>query len=154
MHLRAFGCTTYVHQSIDNLEPRYVKGTFLGYALGNKEYIIYISKKGRPKIVIARHVIFDELEYPYLRSEKGFTQVEEIDYTKIFSPVVKYNMIRLMLSLASQMEFEVEQLDVKTTFLNGFMSEEIYLKQPLGFQVEGKGVELICKLNKSLYDLK
>ena len=72
---------------------------------------------------------------------KGFTQVEGIDCTEIFLLVVKYKTIRLMMSLAAQMEFEVEQLDVYTTFLNGFLDEEIYMKKPPRFQVEGKGVE-------------
>jgi hypothetical protein len=50
-------------------------------------------------------------------------------------------------------DFEVEQMDVKTTFLHGDMEEEIYMKKPEGFGVKGKK-ELVCKLKKSLYGLK
>ena len=71
MHLKSFGCTAYVHQSIDKLEPRSVKGIFLGYALGTKGYRICISNKGKPKVVIARNVIFNEHEFPKLTAEKG-----------------------------------------------------------------------------------
>ena len=51
--------------------------------------------------------------------EKGFTQIEGADYSKVFSPVVKMKTIRMTLALAIQFEWEVEQIDVKTTFLNG-----------------------------------
>lgn len=71
MHLKTFGCTAYVHQSIDKIEPRSVKGIFLGYALGAKGYRIYISNKGKPKVVIARNVVFNEHEFPKLMAKKG-----------------------------------------------------------------------------------
>jgi hypothetical protein len=58
-----------------------------------------------------------------------------------------------LLSIAVAFDFEVEQMDVKTTFLHGDMEEEIYMKQPEGFVVKGKK-ELVCKLKKSLYGLK
>ena len=58
-----------------------------------------------------------------------------------------------MLFVASAFYFEVEQMDVKTTFLHGDLEEEIYMKQPEGFVVKGKK-ELVCKLKKSLYGLK
>ena len=85
---------------------------------------------------------------------KGFTQVEGIDYTDIFSPVVKYKTIRMMLAVAAHEDLEVEQLDVKTTFLNGVLDEEIYMEQPPGFQVENSKKELVCLLKRSLYGLK
>ena len=61
--------------------------------------------------------------------------------------------IRFMLSLAVVFDLEVEQMDVKTTFLHGDLNEEIYMKQPEDFLVKGKK-ELVCKLKKSLYGLK
>ncbi|KAL9260027.1 Retrovirus-related Pol polyprotein from transposon TNT 1-94-like protein [Drosera capensis] len=51
------------------------------------------------------------------------------------------------------MDLEIEQFDVKTTFLHGDLEEEIYMEQPEELQVEGKE-NLVCKLKKSLYDLK
>jgi hypothetical protein len=85
--------------------------------------------------------------------EKGYSQVEGIDFGEIFSPVAKLTSIRFLLSIAAAFDLEVEQMDVKTTFLHGDLEEEIYMKQPEGFVVKGKK-ELVCKLKKSLYGLK
>jgi hypothetical protein len=84
---------------------------------------------------------------------KGYSQVEGIDFGEIFSPVAKLTSIRFLLSIAAAFDLEVEQMDVKTTFLHGDLEEEIYMKQPEGFVVKGKK-ELVCKLKKSLYGLK
>ena len=85
---------------------------------------------------------------------KGFTQVEGVDYSEIFSPVVKMKTIRIMLALAVQFEWSIEQMDVKTAFLNGQLEETIFMSQPEGFKVESKRGELVCLLKKSLYGLK
>ncbi|CAL9003905.1 unnamed protein product [Prunus brigantina] len=61
--------------------------------------------------------------------------------------------IRVVLGLAASLSLEMEQLDVKTTFLHGDLEEEIYMKQPEGFKVKGKE-DLVCRLKKSLYGLK
>ena len=84
---------------------------------------------------------------------KGYSQVPRIDFGDIFSPVAKVTSIRLFLSVSTAFDFEVEQMDVKTTFLHGDLEEGIYMKQPEGFTVKGKK-ELVCKLKKSLYGLK
>jgi hypothetical protein len=84
---------------------------------------------------------------------KGYSQVEGIDFGEIFSPVAKLTSIRFILSIVVAFDLEVEQMDVKTTFLHGDLEEEIYMKQPEGFVVKGKK-ELVCKLKKSLYGLK
>eukprot|EP00253_Pinus_taeda_P002725 PITA_02725 len=83
---------------------------------------------------------------------KGFSQVEGIDYIETFSPVAKINSIRLVLSLAASLKWEVHQMDVKSAFLHGDLHEEIYMEQPIGFiQTDSS---LVCRLNKSLYGLK
>ena len=84
---------------------------------------------------------------------QGYSQVEGIDYGEIFSPVAKLTSIRLLLSLAAAYNFEVEQMDVKTTFLHGDLKEEIYMSQLEQFVEKGKE-NLVCKLKKSLYGLK
>ena len=61
--------------------------------------------------------------------------------------------IHVALGLAARLNLEVEQLDVKTTFLHGDLEEEIYMQQLEGFEVKGKG-NLVSKLKKSLYGLK
>ena len=84
---------------------------------------------------------------------KGFAQREGVDYNEIFSPVVKHTSIRMLLSVVTDDDLELEQLDVKTAFLHGDLSEEIYMQQPEGFEEPGKE-KLVCKLKKSLYGLK
>jgi hypothetical protein len=84
---------------------------------------------------------------------KGYSHVEGIDFGEIFSPIAKLTSIIFLLSVAVEFEFEVEQMDVKTTFLHADLEEEIYMKQPEGYVVKRKK-ELVCKLKKSLYGLK
>eukprot|EP00253_Pinus_taeda_P026867 PITA_26867 len=69
---------------------------------------------------------------------KGYSQVPRIDFGDIFSPIAKVTSIRLLLSFVVAFDFEVEQMDVKTTFLHEDLEEEIYMKQPEGFVVKDK----------------
>ena len=84
---------------------------------------------------------------------KGFGQRKGVDFDEIFSPVMKMSSIRTVLGIAASMNLEVEQLDVKTTFLHGDLEEEIYMEQPEGFIDKGND-QLVFKLKKSLYGLK
>jgi hypothetical protein len=84
---------------------------------------------------------------------KGYSQVQGIDFGEMFSPIAKQTSIRFLLYVFVAFDFEVEHMDVKTTFLLGDLEEEIYLKQPEGFSMKGKK-ESICRLEKSLYGLK
>jgi hypothetical protein len=84
---------------------------------------------------------------------KGYSQVEGIVFGEILSLVAKLTSIRFILSFVAAFDFEVEQMDVKTTFLHGDLEEEIYMKQPEGFVVKGKK-ELVCKLKNPMYGLK
>ena len=84
---------------------------------------------------------------------KGFQHKQGVDLDEIFAPVVKMISIRTVLSIAASMNLEVEQLDVKTTFLHSDLEEEIYMQQHEGFIKKGKE-NLVCRLKKSLYGLK
>ncbi|RVW72970.1 Retrovirus-related Pol polyprotein from transposon TNT 1-94 [Vitis vinifera] len=84
---------------------------------------------------------------------KGFTQKEGIDYTETFSPISKKDSLRIILALVAHFDLELQQIDVKTTFLNGELEEEVYMKQPEGFP-SSDGEQLVCKLKKSIYGLK
>ena len=84
---------------------------------------------------------------------KGFSQVEGINYTEVFTLVVKHVSIRIMFSLVANYDFDLEQLDVKTAFLYGTLDEEIFMAQPEGFVEKGKE-DQVCLLLKSLYKLK
>lgn len=71
----------------------------------------------------------------------------------MFSPVVKHSSIHTFLSIVASHDLELEQLDVKTTFLHGELEEDIYMDQPEGFIVPGKE-KYVCTLKRSLYGLK
>jgi hypothetical protein len=84
---------------------------------------------------------------------RGFSQKEGEDYDETFSPVARYTSIRAIISLVSSMGWNLHQMDVKTSFLNGAIEEEVYIEQPQGFEVHYKDTH-ICRLKKSLYGLK
>jgi hypothetical protein len=83
----------------------------------------------------------------------GFSQKEGIDYEEMFSPVSRYTSIRTIIALAAKMKWKLHQMDVKTTFLNGVIEEEVYIEQPQGFEVEDRKTH-VCRLKKALYGLK
>ncbi|PNF31714.1 hypothetical protein B7P43_G13202 [Cryptotermes secundus] len=82
---------------------------------------------------------------------KGFNQRKGIDYSATFSPVVKWETIRSVISVAAKEKMYMTQFDVSTAFLYGDLEEIIYMKQPEGFE---DGTNRVCKLKKSLYGLK
>ena len=84
---------------------------------------------------------------------KGFTQREGIDYNETFSPVSCKDSLRIIMALVAHYDLELHQMDVKTTFLNGDLEENVYMAQPKGFVVEGKE-RMGCRLKKSIYGLK
>jgi hypothetical protein len=66
---------------------------------------------------------------------KGFTQREGIDYTETFSPVSCKDSLKIIMALVAHYNLELHQMDVKTTFLNGDLLENIYITQPKGFVI-------------------
>jgi hypothetical protein len=66
---------------------------------------------------------------------KGFSQVERIDSEETFAPVAQYTAICTIIALAASMSWRLHQMDVKTTFLNGEIEEEVYIEQPDGFMI-------------------
>ena len=67
---------------------------------------------------------------------KGYYQRQGIDYDETFSPVVMLKSIRILLAITTQYDYETWKIDVKTTFLNGNLSKEVYMRQPKGFIYE------------------
>ena len=84
---------------------------------------------------------------------KGYTQTYGIDYQKTFSPITKLNTVRVLLSLAANLDWPLHQFDVKNAFLHGDLEEEVYIDMPLGFKTSVKD-ECVCRLQKALYGLK
>ena len=77
---------------------------------------------------------------------KGFTQTYGLDYIETFSPVAKLNFIRIIISLATNLDWPLHQLDVKNAFLHGDLNETVYMAQPPGFESKR---ECVCHLKKS-----
>jgi hypothetical protein len=84
---------------------------------------------------------------------REYSQKEGIDYEETFAPVARLEAIRILLSFSVAKGFKLYQMDVKSAFLNGFLEEEVYVKQPTGFE----SVEFphkVYRLRKVLYRLK
>ena len=82
----------------------------------------------------------------------GNHQEAGIDYNEIFAPVTKMTNVRAFLAIAASKNWKVHQMDVQNVFLHGDLNEKVYMKLPPGF--EGSHPNLVCRLRKSLYDLK
>lgn len=82
---------------------------------------------------------------------RGDRQEAEIDFTEVYSPVVDYLTLRSMLAIACLRDYDLEQMDAKTAFLNARLEEDIYVEIPQGFQANPGHV---LRLSKSLYGLK
>ncbi|KAH9117793.1 hypothetical protein AeMF1_008721, partial [Aphanomyces euteiches] len=86
---------------------------------------------------------------------KGFMQEHGVDYTEIFAPVVRLEVLRLLFTLVAVYDLECHQMDVKTAFLNGKIDCLIFMEQPPGSFVSSKSRrDYVCRLKKSLYGLK
>ncbi|KAJ9542310.1 hypothetical protein OSB04_028816 [Centaurea solstitialis] len=83
---------------------------------------------------------------------KGYTQTQGIDYDETFSLVANINSIRIMLAIAAFHDYEIWQMDVKTAFLNGKLTEDVYMAQPEVFE-NAKHPKRVCKLEKAIYGL-
>ena len=83
---------------------------------------------------------------------QGYTQIPGVDFHETSAPVAAFTTLRALLKIAVERSYIVHQMDVKTAFLNGTLDEEIYMKQPLGY--EGKDPSMVCQLVKSIYGLK
>ncbi|GKA36968.1 zinc finger, CCHC-type containing protein [Tanacetum coccineum] len=84
---------------------------------------------------------------------QGFKQKSGIDYFDTYAPVARISIIRLLIAMSSLHNLIIHQMDLKTTFLNGELEEEVYMNQPQGFIMPGNENK-VCKLIKSLYGLK
>ena len=84
---------------------------------------------------------------------QGYSEVEGVDFDESFTPVAHLESIRVLLALACHLKFKLYQMDVKTTFLNGFLKEDIYVAQTNGF-FDPHFLDHVLYLKKALYGLK
>ena len=84
---------------------------------------------------------------------QGYSQVEGIDFGETFAPVARLESICILLAYAAHHNFKLQQMDVKSAFLNGPLKELVYVKQPPGFE-DPDFPNHVYKLDKALYGLK
>lgn len=84
---------------------------------------------------------------------KEYVQEKGIDYNEVFASVTRWDTIRMVLALVARNGWKVFQLDVKSSFLHGELSEDVYVAQPQGCEVKGEE-DKVYKLKEALYDLK
>lgn len=82
---------------------------------------------------------------------RGFEQVEGSDFNETFAAVVKPMSYKVLFAIAAAMDYEIEQMDVKTAFLYGHVEDEVYVEQPTGYEEDAQSV---CFLEKALYGLR
>lgn len=121
----------------------------------NKTWTL-VEKPESAKVIGCKWVfrVKDEPTGPRYKSRlcaKGYAQTKGIDYDETFSPTVRYDSIRLLLSIAAEQNLEIIQFDIKTAFLYGELNEQIFMFPPEGLECPSN---MVCRLNKSLYGLK
>jgi hypothetical protein len=92
-------------------------------------------------------------KYKEIFVARGFSQVEGIYYEEIFPSVARYTSICTIIALVASMGWKLNQMDVKTIFLNGEIEEEVYIEQPKGFVIHDEKSH-VYRLKKSMYGLK
>ncbi|CAN1334246.1 Retrovirus-related Pol polyprotein from transposon TNT 1-94 [Linum perenne] len=84
---------------------------------------------------------------------QGYCQQEGIDFDETFAPVARLEAIWILCAFASHLKFTLYQMDVKSAFLNGFFKEEVFVRQPPGFE-DPHSPTFVFKLKKALYGLR
>ena len=84
---------------------------------------------------------------------QGYSQEEGIDYDETYVPVARLEAIRMLIAFACYKDFKLFQMDVKSAFLNGYLNEEVYVEQAIGFESD-EYPNSVYKLSKALYRLK
>lgn len=100
---------------------------------------------------VKRNATGDVERYKARLVVKGYSQIEGIYYDETYSPVARYSSIRLLLAKAARYNLIIHQMDAVSAFLQGELTEEIYMRQPPGVEdTPGK----VCRLRRALYGLK
>ena len=84
---------------------------------------------------------------------KGYKQQYGRDYDETYAPVTRMETVHAVIAIAAQDKWKVYQMDVKSTFLNGVLKEDVYVEQPPGYEVVGEENK-VYKLKRALYGLK
>ena len=150
---------TTVTQALRDEQWRNAMGEEMDAQIRNRTYDLVPSHPSQH--VISTKWLFSHKYFPdgTLKRHKaiwvarGHRQQQGIDYSETFSPVVKSLTIRLVLQLAVSRAWQIKQLDVNNAFLQGTLTDEVYVSQPPGY-VDKDRPHHVCRLRKALYGLK
>jgi hypothetical protein len=121
-----------------------------------KRNVYDLVERPRGRKVIKNRWVFDQKPDGRKKARlvaKGFSQVEGMDYDAVFSPVVRFETVRLIFAMAALGGWVLKGLDVRNAYLYGELDEEIYMEQPEGFVAPGKETRVL-RLKRALYGLK
>ncbi|WVZ75633.1 LOW QUALITY PROTEIN: hypothetical protein U9M48_023670 [Paspalum notatum var. saurae] len=133
-----------MHEELENFERNHVRD--LVEPPPNRRPIgtkwVFKNKRGEDGMVVR-----NKARLPGVSSKEG------IDYEETFAPVARLEAIRILLAFAASKGFKLQQMDVKSAFPNGFIEEEVYVRQPPGFE-SARFPHRVYKLMKALYGPK
>ncbi|WVZ75563.1 LOW QUALITY PROTEIN: hypothetical protein U9M48_023603 [Paspalum notatum var. saurae] len=133
-----------MHEELENFERNHVRD--LVEPPPNRRPIgtnrVFKNKQGEDGMVVR-----NKARLPGVLSKEG------IDYEETFAPVARLEAIRILLAFAASKGFKLQQMDVKSAFPNGFIEEEVYVRQPPGFE-SARFPDRVYKLRKALYGPK
>lgn len=101
--------------------------------------------------MIKRNAKQEIIKYKARLVAQGFSQIPGQDFNQTYAPVMRVESFRTILAICAQKNYVIHQVDVVGAYLNGVLEEEIYMRQPLGFE---DGTGRVWKLKKTLYGLK
>ena len=84
--------------------------------------------------------------------DKSYSQREGIDFKETLSPVSTKDFLCIIMSIVAYFDLELHQMNVRTTFLNGDLVDDVYMSQPIAFEEVGKE-HMVCKFHKFIYGL-
>jgi hypothetical protein len=114
---------------------------------------VWKNKEGEKGEVVRNKSRLVAQGYSQKDSKKGYSQKEGIDYKETFAPVAHLEVIEILLAFSVAKGFKLYQMDVNSAFLNGVLEEDVFVRQPPGFESE-KCPHQVYKLRKALYGLK
>ncbi|RVW25160.1 Retrovirus-related Pol polyprotein from transposon TNT 1-94 [Vitis vinifera] len=154
----------------DKLDKKAKAGIFEGYNNQSKTYRVYMPHAD--KVIVSIDVKFmEDHKWSWdAKKNQNFEFLDEniddipagcqrlcsnvgVDFSETFTPIARLDTIRMLLALTAQKGWKIYQLDVKSTFLIGYLEEEIFVEQPEGLAVKGKE-DTVYQLKKALYGLK
>ncbi|GJX63543.1 retrovirus-related pol polyprotein from transposon TNT 1-94 [Tanacetum coccineum] len=131
--------------TVSTIEPKNIKEAMLDHS-----WIEYMQDELNQFKCID---VWELVECPSLLVAKGYGQEEGIDFEESFVPVARLESVRIFMAYMTHKNFSIYQMDVKTTFLNGLLKEEVFVSQPDGF-VNPDFPNHVYHLKKALYGLK